>query len=115
MCSYYKTTTHSDADCRARPVNRLNDSAHFAQVLFLSVPRMCSSWDLPVRDDSDEKPCISFSREAQPVIKSAQARVEEKKGVRPLGPARTAATGGWSNRPGHLLRVLSQPFLLEAG
>ena len=59
-CSYHKTTTHNDADCRATSANGLNGNAHFAQVRPPSVPGICSSWDLPVRDDSDEKPCISF-------------------------------------------------------
>ena len=107
-CSYHKTTTHSDADCRATPANGLNDNAHFAQVRPPSVPGICSSWDLPVRDDSDEKPCISFlAREVQPAAKPTKARVEEEKGARPFGPVRTAATEGWRTRPGHLLRVLS--------
>ena len=58
--SYHKATTHNDADCRATLANGLNGNAHFAQVRPPSVPGICSSWDLPVRDDSDEKPCISF-------------------------------------------------------
>ena len=55
-CSFRKTTTYNDADCRATPANGLNGNAHFAQVCSPSVPEICSSWDLPVRDDSDEKP-----------------------------------------------------------
>ena len=81
-CSYHKTTTHSDADCRARPENRLNGNAHFAQVRRPSIPVMFRSWDLSIRDNSDEKPCISFSaREAQPATKPAEAHVEEEKGA----------------------------------
>ena len=77
-CSYHKTTTHNDADCRATPANGPNGNAHFTQVRPLSVPGICSSWDLPVRDDSDEKPCISFlAREVQPAAKPAKARVKE--------------------------------------
>ena len=98
--SYHKTTTHNDADCRATPANGLNDNAHFAQVRPPSVPRICSSWDLTVRDDSDEKPCISFlAREVQPAAKPAKARVEEEKGAQPFGPVQTAATEGWRTRP----------------
>ena len=53
-----------------------------------------------MRDDSDEKPCISFlAREVQPVAKSAKARVEEEKGARPYGPVQTAATEEWRTRP----------------
>ena len=73
-CSYHKTTTHNDADCRASPANGLNGNPHFAQVRPPSVPRIYNSWDLPVRDDSDEKPCISFlAREVQPAAKPAKA------------------------------------------
>ena len=47
-----------------------------------------------MRDDSDEKSCISFmAREVQPAAKPAKARVEEK-GARPPDPVSTAATGG---------------------
>ena len=99
-CSYDKTTTHNDADCRATPANGLNGNAHFAQVRPPSVPGICSLWDLPVRDDSDEKPCISFlAREVQPAAKPAKARVEEEKRARPFGPVQTAATEGWRTRP----------------
>ena len=93
-CSYHKTTTHNDADCHASPANGLNDNPDFTQVCPASVPGIYSSWDLPVRDDADEKPCISFlAREVKPAAKPAKARVEEK-GARPFGPARTAATEG---------------------
>ena len=84
------------------PPNGLNGNAHFAQV------RICSSWGLPVLDDSDEKPCISFlAREVQPVAKLAKARVEEEK-----GPGHSAQSGqqqlrGGKLASGRLLRVLS--------
>ena len=98
--SYHKTTTHNDADCRATSANELNDNAFFAQVRPPSVPRICSLWGLPVRDYSDEKPCISFlAREVQPAAKPAKARVEEEKRARPFDPVQTAATEGWRIRP----------------
>ena len=91
-CSYHKTTTHSDTDCRTRPASRHNGNAHFAQVRPSSISGVCSSWDLSGRDDSDEKICISFlAREVQPASKPSKARVEEKR-VRPFGPISTAAT-----------------------
>ena len=96
-CSYHKTTTHNDADCRARSANGLNGNVHFAQVRLTNVPGICSLWDLPVRDDFDEKPCISFlAIEVQPAAKPA---MEEEKGARPFGPVLTAATEGWKTRP----------------
>ena len=98
-CSYHKTTTHNDADYRATPTNGLNGNTHFVQVRPPSVPGVCSSWDLSGRDDSDEKPCISFLvKEVQPASKPSKARVEEK-GARPFGPVLTAVTEGWRTRP----------------
>ena len=98
-CSFHKTTTHNNANCRATPANGLDGNAHFAQVRPPSVPGICSSWVVPVRDDPDEKPCISFlARGVQPSAKPAKARVEEK-GARPCGPVLTAATERWRTRP----------------
>ena len=99
-CSYHKTTTHSDADCHARPANRLNGNDHFAQVRPPSVSGICTSWNLPVRDVYDEKLCISFTaREVQPATEPAKARVEEEKGARPFGPVSTATTAERKRRP----------------
>ena len=99
-CSYHKSTIHNDGDYRATPANGPNVNAYFAEVRPPSVPRICISGDLPVRDDSDEKPCISFlAREVQPATKPAKARVEEEKGARPFGPVQTASTEGWRTRP----------------
>ena len=53
-----------------------------------------------MRDESDEKPCISFSaREVQPATKSAKPQVEEEKGTSQFGLALTTATEGWSAYP----------------
>ena len=98
-CSYRRTSTHSDAECRTRAENRLNGNVRFTQVRPLSVPGICSSRDLLVRDNSDEKPCISFlARYVQPATKSAKARVEEETGARPFDPVSTAASEGWRTR-----------------
>ena len=45
-CSYHKTTTHSDADCRTRPANRPNGNAHFAQARPPSVSGVYKLGDL---------------------------------------------------------------------
>ena len=108
-CSHHKTTTHNDADCRTSPANGLNGNAHFAQVRPPSIPGICGWWDLPVGDDSDEKPCISFlAREVQPAAKPAKARVEEKE-ARSLTQFRQQRRRGGELAPGHLLPVLSRP------
>ena len=99
-CSYHKTTPHNDTDCRTTPANGLNGNAHIAQVRPPSVPGIGSPLDLPVRDDFDEKPCISFlTGEVQPAAKPAKARVEEDKGAQSFGPVQTAATEEWRTRP----------------
>ena len=57
-----------------------------------------------MRDDSDEKPCISFSaREVQPATKPTKTQVEEDKGPQPFGPVPTAATEGWKTHPRPLI------------
>ena len=49
----------------------------------------CGVWDLPVQNDSDEKPCTSFSaREVQPATKPSKAQVKEEKGTWPFGQTR---------------------------
>ena len=107
-CSYHKTTTHNDADCRARLANGLNGNVHIAQVRPPSVPGICSSWDFPVRDNSNEEPCILFlAREVQPAAKPTQSSSGGGDGARPFGPVRTAATKCGQLAPGHLFRVLS--------
>ena len=99
-CSYHTTTIQSGANFRARPTNRSNSNAHFAQVRPVSVPGICSSWDLSVRDESDEKPYIPFSaREVQPATKPTEAQVKEEMGAWSFGSAPTVAMEGWSARP----------------
>ena len=105
-CSYHKTTTHSDADCRTRSANMSNGNAHFAQVRRPSVSGVCRLWNLSGRDDSDEKPCISFlAREVQLATKPSKTRVEVM-GARPFGSVQATATEGWRARP--------WPFTLRA-
>ena len=107
-CSYHKTTIHNGADCRATPANGLHSNAHFAQVPPPSVLGICSSWDLPVRDDSNEKPCISFlARKVQPAAKPAKARGEEEKGTGHSAQSRQQRPRGGELAPGHFLRMLS--------
>ena len=90
MCDTTTTTT----------INRSNGNAHFVPVRSPSVPGIGSSCDLPLRDNSDEKPCALFSaREVEPATKTADAQVEEEKGAWPFGPAPIAATEDWSTRP----------------
>ena len=96
-CHYYSTFGHYKNDCaefkaqRQRPLHSVRPPR---------VPGICSSWDFPAGDDSDEKPCISISaREVQPATGLNKAREEEEKGTRPFGLVSTAATKGWRTRP----------------
>ena len=93
--SFQMTTTHSNADSHARLVNRPNGNAYLIKFRSQSFHGIFNSWDLPVRDNPKNKPCISFSaRKIQPTTKSAEAKMEEDKGIWPFVPARTAVTEG---------------------
>ena len=107
-CSHNKTTTDNGVDCRARPANGLNGNVHFAQVRPPSVPGICSLWDLPVRDDSDEIPCKSFmAREVYP--EASLPKLEwRRRGPSHPTQFRQQRRGGVKLAPGHLLRVLSR-------
>ena len=52
-----------------------------------------------MRDDSEEKPCISYSaREVHPATKPAEARMDKNNGAWTFGPAPTAGTEEWRTR-----------------
>ena len=76
-----------------KTINRSNGNAHFVPVRSPNVPGIGSSCDMPLRDNSDEKPCALFSgRKVQPTTKPADAQVEEENRAWPFGPAPIAAT-----------------------
>ena len=54
--SYYKTTAHSDADCRARRRKRADGNAHIPAIGPSRVKRICSTYDLPEEDDQPGRP-----------------------------------------------------------
>ena len=60
-CSYHKTTTHSDANCRVRRRKRADGNAHIAATGPSRVKGSCSVCDLPEEDDQPERPHISFT------------------------------------------------------
>ena len=69
-----------------------------------------------MRDDPDEKPCMSFSaREVQSATKPAKARVEEEKGARPFGPVPRTATEGWRTRPWPPFTPRAEPAISFGG
>ena len=78
-----------------------------------NVPELYSSWDLRVRDDSDETPCISFlAREVQPATKPAEAQVEEDKGGPTIRPSTDSSNGGMEHSPlAILFAYLASHFL----
>ena len=57
-CSYHKTTTHSDADCRARRRKRADGNVHIVVTGTSRVKGICSTYDLPEEDDQLERPNI---------------------------------------------------------
>ena len=48
----HRVITRTDANCRTRPAYRLKGNAHSAHVRPLSVPGICSSWDLQLMGSS---------------------------------------------------------------
>ena len=107
-CSYHKTTTHNDADCRATPANGLNGNNHFAHVRPPSVPGICSSWGLPVRDDSTRSPAShSWRKRFSLRLSPPKLPWRREKGPGHSAQSRQQRPRGGEPAPGHLLRVLS--------
>ena len=101
-CSYHKTTTHNDADCRATPANGLNGNAHFAvfRAFLGSAVRGTSLCEMtPTRIPASHCWRGVYSLRLSPAAKPAKARVEEEKGGRPFGSVLTAAAEEWRTRP----------------
>ena len=60
-CSYHETTSHSDADCRARRRKQADGNAHIAATGPSRIKGICSAFDLPEEDDQPERPFISLT------------------------------------------------------
>ena len=70
-CSYPKTTSHNDADCRVQQ-HKAGGNAHVAATRTQCVKGVCSAYDLPEQDDEPERPYISFmATEVQSKTKTA--------------------------------------------
>ena len=59
-CSYHKTTSHNDADCRVQQ-HKDGSNAHVAAALSQRIRGVCSAYDLPEEDDDPERPYTSFT------------------------------------------------------
>ena len=59
-CSYNKTTSHNDADCRVQQ-HKAGGNAHVAAAQPQRVKGICSAYDLPEEDDKPEHPYIFFT------------------------------------------------------
>ena len=83
-CSYYKTTTHSDADCRVQHKEG-NGNVNVAAVQPSRVG-MCSALDLPEQDNEPERPSIVFSATE---VTSKAVSTQTEKDTWPFGPQPT--------------------------
>ena len=59
-CSYYKTTSHNDADCRVQQ-HKAGGSAHVAAAQTQRIKGVCSAYDLTEEDDELGRPYTSFT------------------------------------------------------
>ena len=85
-CSYHKTTSHNDADCR---VQQHKAGAHAAAAPTQRVKGVCSAYDLPEEDDEPEIPYISFTATEVQSKAEPTTAPRQKNSTWPFGP-RTA-------------------------
>ena len=84
-CSYYKTTSHKDANCRVQQ-HKAGGNAHVAAARTQRVKGIWSAYDLPEENDDPERPYISFTAtEVQSKTELATAP-KQKNGTWPFGP-----------------------------
>ena len=84
-CSYHKTTSHNDADCRAQQ-HKAGGNTHVTAARTQHVKGVCSAYDLPEEDDESERPYITFTAtEVQSKTESATAP-RQKNGIRLFSP-----------------------------
>ena len=83
-CSYHKTTSRNDANCRVQQ-HQAGGNAHVAAARTQRVEGVCSTYDLPEEDDEPERPYISITAtEVQSKTEPATAP-RKKNGTWPFG------------------------------
>ena len=88
-CSYHKSTTNNDAECRVQQ-HKAGGSAHVAAARTQWVKGVSSAYDLPEEDDEPERPYISFTAtEVQSTAEPATAP-RQKNGTWPCDPLTAA-------------------------
>ena len=92
-CSCHKTTSNSDADCRARRRRRVDGKAHIAATGPSRINGICSAYDCPEENDQPERPLISFTAtEVHPTVAIA---VEQSHTEEPLPFGSLSASPPW--------------------
>ena len=84
-CSYHKTTTHSDADCRARRRKPADGNAHVTAAGPSRVKEVCSAYDLPEEEDQPERPYTSFTATEVHPTAATGAEQSQKAATWPFG------------------------------
>ena len=96
-CSYHKTMSHNDADCRVQQ-QKAGGNAHVAAVRTQRVKGVCGAYDLPEEDNEPEHPYISFTAtEVQSKIEPATA-TRKKNGTWPFGSLTAARPWPFAER-----------------
>ena len=111
-CSYRKTTSHNDADCRAQQ-HKAGGSANVAVARTKRAKGVCSAYDLPEEDGEPERPYISFTAtEVQSKTELATAP-RKKNGTWPFGSLTAARPWPFVKRekPATLLGGQGEPDL----
>ena len=88
-CSYHKTTSHNDADCRVQQ-HKPGGNAHVVASRTQRATGVCSAYDLPEEDDEAERPCFSFTATAVQSKTEPKAVPRQKNGTWPFGPLTAA-------------------------
>ena len=92
-CSYHKTISHSDADCRAKRREQADGNAHITAPGPSRIKGNCSPHDLPEQDDQPERPYISFT--ATEVYPTAAIAAEQNHSEETWSSSSLSASRPW--------------------
>ena len=84
-CSYHKTTSRNDADCRVQQ-HKVGDDAHMAAAQTQRVKGVCSAYGLTEENYEPERPYVSFTETKVQSKSEPVTTPRQKNGTWPFGP-----------------------------